>query len=550
MLAVTRRPQSQSTIPVTTPAPYKGLNTIDSLAAMDPAYGLSIQNFIATPQGLSFRSGYRKWATGLPAPATTLMSFNGKNATLNKQFAVCGSVIKDITSGGDVSSGAFTIVSGLNASAPYWQYTSQTAGTGGVSYLVCVNGSDFPRLYDGITWITASQSASPSGPGVFKNVDNNGAAVNIQTFVDVILHQQRLWFVRENSTTAYYCEIAQAGGNLNAFDFGSFFPRGGKLQKLASWTIDTGGGTQSLLVAISSKGDAVIYQGANPADATSWSMLGRYELGSPVGRRCTTAFQGDLLVLTQDGQYAMSKYLQSARLDATQALTYTISNVVSDLVQSLGSSPGFEATVYPGNNTMLLNIPQANQANNFQFCFNTITRGWTQFTGWGALTFNVFNDALYFGGTDYVGLAFIGYKDGADINGSGGNNIVATALTAFTQMAEVTGPGVLKHPKLVKPYIVTGQVNPTIRIGVNTDFNLVPIVGSATVNPVTGAVWDSAVWDSPGSTWVGSLTTFNQWSTPLCYPGTYLALALSISATSDTLWTATNWIVAPGGTFG
>lgn len=133
MAKVNPRPQQARTIPVTTPAPYKGLNTVDSLAAMDPAYGLSIQNFIATPQGLSFRQGYRKWATGLPAAVTTLMSYNAKNALNSKHFAVAGSVIKDITAGGNVSGAGFTAVSGLNASFPYWQYTNQTFGTGGVS---------------------------------------------------------------------------------------------------------------------------------------------------------------------------------------------------------------------------------------------------------------------------------------------------------------------------------------------------------------------------------------------------------------------------------
>ena len=540
-------PQRANVIPVTTPAPYKGLNTVDSLANMDPAYGLSLQDWIATPQGLSQRTGYRKWATGLPARTTSLLTYNGRATTGNKLFAVCGSVIKDITTGGDVSGLSYTVVSGLDASAPYWQYTSQTYSTANANYLVAVNGSDFPRLYDGSTWTTCSQVAVPAAPGQFKTVDNNGAAVNIQNFIDLVLHQQRVWFVSENSTKAYYLDIAQVGGNLNAFDFGPQFSRGGKLLKLAVWTIDGGGGsgTQSMLVAISNKGDVAVYQGTNPSVAADWALAGTYQLGSPVGRRCTLPFEGDLLLLTQDGLYPMSKYMQSARLDARAAITYLISPTISGLVSSLGNTPGFEMVSYPAGDLVLLNIPQADAANNFQFCFQNITKGWTQFTGWGASCFALHNDALFFGGSDYVALAFIGYKDGADITGAGGNNIVATALTAFNQVADLTGPGMLKHAKLVKPYIVTGQVNPTIRIGVNTDFNLVPIVGSATVNPVTGAVWDNATWDDPGSTWVGSLATYNQWSTPLCYPGTYLAFAMSISATSDTLWTGTNWMIAP-----
>ena len=540
------RPQQAQTIPITTPAPWKGLNTIDPLEQMEAAYGLSLQNWIATPQGLSQRTGFRRWAWGLPAAATTLLPYNGRSSTSNRHFAVCGDVIKDITLGGDVSSGAFTVVSGLNASAPYWQYTQMTYSTGSTNYLAMVNGSDAPLLFNGTTWTTCAQVGSPASPGQFKTTDHAGNTVNIATFVDVLTHQQRLWFVAENSTKAYYCDIAQVGGELYPFDFGPWFARGGKLFKLATWSIDNGSGTTARLVAISSKGDVVIYDGNNPATSATWVQSGTYQLGAPVNRRCIVPYQGDLLMLTQDGLYAISKYMQSARLDATQALTYRISNVIADLVSTLSTLPGFELGINPANDTVLLNIPQPDNQSNFQFCFNALTQGWTQFTGWPAITYSNFNDGFYFGSEEYVALAFIGYADDADINGAGGNNILATGLTAFNAMtSDVTGPGMLKHAKLVKPYIVTGQVNPTIRVGVNTDFNLIPITGSATVNPVTGAVWDNAIWDNPGSTWVGSLTTYNQWATPLCWPGTYLAFAISLSATSDTIWSATNWIVAP-----
>ena len=171
---------------------------------------------------------------------------------------------------------------------------------------------------------------------------------------------------------------------------------------------------------------------------------------------------------------------------------------------------------------------------------------WTQFTGWPAQCFQLFNDALYFGGVGQVCLAFQGYADGANINGIGGNNIIGTALSAFTNF---NIPG-LKVVNLVKPYVVTGQSSPTIRVGINSDFNLVPITGSATVNPITGAVWDNAIWDNSGATWVGSLATANQWQDVLSYPGEYIAIALSISAVSQSQWMSTNFSIQPGAAYG
>lgn len=540
---VTKQAQHSRTLPITTAAPVKGLNTVDPLASMDAAYGLSIQNFIATPQGLNVREGYRVWSTGLPGVVSSLMPYHAQITTNSKLFAASVSGFYDVTSGGVVGA---AVVSGLNASNPNWQHAQQTSVS--KNFLVCVNGLDTPRLYDGTTWTTTTQAASPV-LGQFSINDNNAQAVNTTAFVDVMLHQRRMWFTTANSTKAYYTDIDQPTGQLYAFDFGPEFTRGGALHKLVSWSINMGSvsGVQSNLVAISTKGDVLIYVGNNPSVSTNFALSGRYLLGAPCGRRCTIDFQSDVLYLSQDGLYPLSQYIQSSTLNNTDAITTKISNVIGDLITSYGSTPGFDMCIYPGRNVLLLNIPQSSTANNFQFCFNTVTDGWTQFTGWGAQCWGLFNNSLFFGGTGQVCLAFIGYSDGADINGNGGNNIIATALTAFTFMEK---PGVLKHVHQVKPFIVTGASNPTIRVGVNTDFSLIPIVGSATLNPITGAVWDSATWDNGAATWVGSLTTYNQWSTPLCYPADALAFAVSISATSQTMWTGTGWIIEPAGQWG
>jgi len=540
--------QQRSSVTVRMPGLSLGLNTLDNLDQMDPRYGLSIQNFVATNQGLAVRQGYRKWATGLPGSVTSLIPYHGRIAATSKLFAVSNGGIYDVTNGGTVGA---PVVSGLNAANGYWQSVVQSYTNASTGVMVAVNGYDAPRTFDGTNWGTCTQVASPTGPGQFAQTDNNGNAVNINNFVDVLLHQQRLWFVSTNSTKGYYCDIAQAGGSLYAFDFGPFFPTGGKLFKLATWTMDSGGssGTQAMLVAMSDKGDVAVFQGVNPSSSATWSMIGQYKIGSPVGRRCTTQYEGDLLVLTQDGLYPMSQYLQSARVENTSAFTYKISNVISNLVASLPNVPGFEATVYPGANIMMLNVPQSQQSNNFQFCFNTITKGWTQFTGWPAQCFGLFNDAYYFGGTNFVALAFIGYQDGADIYGQGGNNIVATAMSAFATFDEAFGAGVVKHLKLVKPFINSGSAQPAVKVGVNTDFNLIPIVGSATLSPVTGAVWDSAKWDDPNATWVGNLATYNRWNSIASWPGSYVSVVISISATTDTTWTATDLLLTPGGPF-
>lgn len=544
-----RRPQRQSAVLARVSAPVLGMNTKDSLQGMDSRYGLSIQNFIATSQGLSVRQGYRTWATGLPTSVTSLLPYHGKNPLTSKLFAVSGTAIYDCTNAGTVGA---PVVSGLNSSAPYWQFAVQSTSTGTNSYMFAVNGLDAPRMYDGTSWTTCTQVATPAAPGQFKTTDNAGNPVNINNLVDVVLHQQRLWFVAVNSTKAYYCDIASSGGTLYPFDFGAFFPTGGNLQKLAVWTtnIDGTAGNQTVLVALSDHGDVAIYAGNNPAVAGSFNLSGQFKIGSPIGRRCATAFESDLLILTQDGLYPMSKYMADGRANEADALTYKIQPTISDVVTAYASTPGFETIVYPGNDVMLLNVPQSAQANNFQFCFNTQTAGWTQFTGWPAQCWGLYNNQLYFGGTNSVNLAFIGYQDGATIGGAGGNNVVGTAMSAFTTLDDQVGTPGLKKVEQIRPYFATGQANPAISVGINTDFNLTPIVGSATLTPATGAVWDQAKWDDPSATWVGSLTTYNQWQSVASWPANWFAVVISVSATTDTLWAATDYMVKPGGIFG
>lgn len=545
------RSQRRTTVPLTTPAPYKGLNSVDSLAAMDPAFGLQIDNFIATPQGLAMRGGYRTWVTGFTGKPTSFLTYNSTSPAANKFFCVVGSNIYDITSSGTVGS---PVVSGLNASAPYWQSTSQTFSTAGTNYLMAVNGSDSPLLFNGISWTTCTQTASPAAPGQWKDVDANGNPVDIRNFVDILLHQQRLWFVPINSTKAFYGDVASVGGTLTPLDFGPLFPRGGTLHKLATWTMDLGSlaGTQSLLVAISSKGDVVVFQGTNPAVSTSWAMTAQYQLGSPIGRRSVVTYQGDLMVLSQDGLYPLSRYIQSARLDSSAALSYAISTTISDLVSRFSATPGFELLVAAKQNLLILNVPQLDTSQNIQYVFHTISKAWTRFTGWGANCFGIFNDDVYFGGDGYVAYCFQGYKDGASMLDQGGTPITATALTAFTVLGNIQGlgGGSIKHVKAVKPYITTDVSNPTVKVGVNTDYNTIAIVGTASASVPSGGVFDQAKWDDISALWANSSLTYNQWATVLCYPGDALALAISISASGNTMWTSTSWLIDKGGQFG
>lgn len=542
MLATQRRPQKAANQQFpTTPAPFMGIDTVDAYTNMPIQYCISAVNCIAAPSGgITNRMGYEQFTTGFTDPITSFLPYNARNSATSKLFCVSGGDIYDTTSSGAIGA---AVVSGLSTDNVYWQ-SAQAVNTT-TTYMIAVNGANWPQMYDG-SWITCSQVSSPSSPGQFSDNDQNGNAVNMEAFSDVILHAQRWWFVDSGSTIAYYTDIGEVGGQLYAFDFGTLFPRGGCLQKLGSWTIDTGYGVVYNLVAISNIGDVVIFQGNDPSQAVTFALIGQYQLGAPVGLRCIVPLVGDLGYLSTDGLFPLSAYIQSPRVDISSALTYRITPTIQDNIQLYGDTLGWEMVIYPAQKLMLLNVPQGSQTQNTQFVFNMNKniQGWTQFTNWPSQCFCLFEEELYFGGPTFVGLAFQNYVDGAASDGSGGSPITASVLQAFSNL-EVPG---YKDVHQIRPFFTSGQSNPSVSVGINTDFNISAPTGSSSYTPPTGALWGTATWGT--ATWGSTASNPNAWITTLCWPGEYVAPTVSWTASTATSWIGTDWNVTSGNRFG
>lgn len=531
---VTKGPRRQVNQTHTMPAPIGGINTRDPLAAMDETYAISAINFIASPQGLSARQGWKKWATGITGLVSSLFVYKGQGGMPDKMFACAGTGIWDVTP----STAAPTqVVSGLQNAD--WEHVSMT--TNGGNYLVACNGVDTARFYNGTTWNQFTLAATPNAPGQIKT---GGTMTNLNNWKQVIGHQRRLWIVQDNSTTAFYLPIDSMGGDAVAFDFGPVFPRGGRLKALASWGLNTGVGIQNYLVAVSTEGDVAIYSGNNPATATTWALTGTWQLGQPVGMRCFNAYAGDLLYLSQDGLQPLSLYLRSQQTDDSTSLTLLVQNDITSFVQAFSSLKGFEMRSYPGQNLLILNVPQINANQNFQYVYNTITKGWTIFQGWPAQCWTLFNNKLYFGYDGGVGQAFSGYLDATEVDGKGGNSYTATAQQAYSYMG---APSIIKRFQMAKPYLVTSVAAPLVKVGCNVNFSLDPPRGSAALQSTTGSVWDNGMWDI--AIWSNGANTYSNWQ-GLGQVGTTVSLVVSIPVTDSTLWVSTDWVFQAGGIFG
>lgn len=491
---------------------------------MNEAYAINLTNFVATPQGVGVREGYRNYATGITGYVETLMPYVGVGNFPNKLFAAAGSRIYDATNPG----AATQLLTGLLSAQ--WSHTGFSIPGG--NYLVICNGQDSPRHWNGSAWVTWAQVTTPSAPGQISGYDP-------VKFESVITHQRRLWFVEKNTTTAWYLPVNSMGGAAVSFNFGPHFSRGGRLVALASWSMTGGTGMQNMLAAVSSTGDLVIYEGTDPADSTKWSIKGSWRLGAPVGNRCFLQFGGETLYLSQDGLMPLSKYMQTTTTES--ALTDTIRDTISRLTSSQQGLPGFQVHDYLARNLLILNVPQINPDQNFQFIYNTITGGWSAFTGWPAQCWATLGSMVFFGANGKVCQAFNGYKDNANFDGSGGDVYTATAQQAFSYFDK---PGMKKRFVRAKVNLVTASGAPNVRLDCNTDFNLSAPASIGSATPSSAAVWGQAIWGV--AEWSGGLQNYNAWQTlgAIGYAG---SIVLAVAVQAETLWVSTEWEIEPGG---
>jgi hypothetical protein len=174
---------------------------------------------------------------------------------------------------------------------------------------------------------------------------------------------------------------------------------------------------------------------------------------------------------------------------------------------------GWELKSFPQQNLLFLNIPQTENVTQVQFVQNQLTGAWTQFTGWNANTFEIFNGSLYFG--DNNGNVQLAYAGGLDLV----KPIPADMQCAFNYLEHA---GRLKHSTMVRPFIVAdGTLTPTIQI--DTDFVSATVNAPVTILNPAGAIWDVSLWDA--SSWSSGVVTVINWQSCVGL-GTALAIRM------------------------
>lgn len=510
------------------PSPVGGLNARDSIVAMPETDALVMQNWWPQPYGCTIRKGSRKWVTDFPDPVNSLAAWADVDGT-QMLFAWGGTDFYDASTAGTAGT---ALISGLTNDI--WESVVLNNAAGNA--LIALNGFDDAILY------TSGGGAQRivAGDGI---VANTWAGISPQSAVCPTIHQHRLWVVEDGTSNGWFLPPDQRQGTFVKYDFGPLFSKGGFLQFLITWTLDDGSGATDHLIAVSSRGEAVVYQGTDPTDDTKWSLRGVYFIGAPVaGRRGFCKVAGDVYIVTQQGVVSMGNCLTSTKV--TQAQDRFVSDkiqfLLSELIANYSDLFGWDMKYFPKYNMLIVNIPAQSVGSNVQLACNQITGSWTEFRNMDASCWCAFGSTPMF--ADYSGNVMVGWAgnlDYAESDGTGGQMIVAAVQQAYSYAG---APATQKQVGMYRPVFIVGNVI-TIASQIQYDFTE-DYIAPVDPAPITfSSLWGVGLWGT--STWGGGTQVQRGWI-QAGGMGVAASIRMVIQCQTDVLWVSTDYSFISG----
>lgn len=503
-------PQARVTHQRSYSAPIGGWNARDALASMKPHDAVVLNNWFPNTTYVEGRGGYSSHATGMTGNGKTLLVYNKLNGT-SQMFCTTASGIYNVSSAGAVGASVLARTNGKH----HWTMF----GDGTNQWMIAPNGVDKPAYYDGTTWTAVDGVSSPALTGV-----------TTTTIVSAHVFKGRLLFLFNDSLKFGYLPSGSAGGAVSLFDLSGEAAKGGYLVGCGHWTRDGGSGPDDFAVFLTSEGEAIVYQGTNPASATTWAKVGTFTISRPIGRECVIQYGTDCVVLTQDGLFPMAALLQSAESQREQyALSYKIQNAFREAGRSYSGVFGWKVVSFPARGAVIVNVPNAEDGVHYQYVMNAVTKAWCRFTDWGAEDLAVFNGELYFTDSTVVYKAWTTTADN-------GANIDFYGKQAFQQF----GTEEAKHVKLYLP-ILAVDGNVSYGTDIDIDFADEEITNLVSATVVAGATWDVDNWDN--AFWDSDVVVVKQWTSPGEYPGRWISNKLKIRSNSLTIQWMGNTVI-------
>lgn len=489
-------PQTSQTVPI--PAPTGGINTAASGTVLPPGDCVQAINLIAAENGLRSRLGYREWVTGVEGvggdEVRSMIPFSGSDASQDRLFAVTNTTIWDASNATATPSIVHTFTTTGNETG---FGVSCVAVTAGGHFLLYADEENGYHVYSevGNTWAEVQAGAGAT------EIDG----LDPRDIVFVTTFKGRVWFVERASTRAWFLPPGQIYGTVEVLDISTQFRAGGQLVGLWSWTYDGGAGLDDSLVAISTSGDVVIYQGTDPTSATDFGLKGVWYIGdTPAGRKIVREVGGDLLLLSRFGILPISRLVVGATAD--QYTTFKISNLFNQLMLTRAELDGWSMHLHPEDNSLLVVLPDSGSETNQQLAQaqGTPGRGWFRYEDLPIFSAEVWGGQLYFGTKDGRVCVSTGYVDAVRLADPNDYTPVQwQLLTAFGKF----GGGLGVRISAIRTLLIAEGQQPAFEVAARYDYDQTALDAVSLSTPLEGNVWDAAVWDD--GTWDGIASPYN-----------------------------------------
>lgn len=459
--------RAQTSQPITYPAPKGGLVTTMDIASQQPGTATVLRNFFPTLIGSRIRGGSIK--EGLAASGDDLVSaFKYKYGNSEKLFMATSTAIYNMTSPAAPPTTTAADVSGL--SGGNWCAFQHT--NAGVSNLVCLNGADDRRLYNGTSWTTA--------PAITFTDGTTMPQLNYGW-----LFKNREFFLKNGTLDAYYLPVNAVGGAAVVFPLGGVMKKGGSLITGFSWSLESGDGLSDMCVFVSTEGEVAVYAGDDPSSASTFGLKGVYQIGKPLGKNAWIRAGGDILIATSDGLTPISQVFQRDR----QALTLvSVSRPIEDDWRKAANATGggWTLTQWPEQNLVFVTFPANTVVTDTTFVLNVLNGRWSTVSNWRALCYATLQGGLFFGSIN-------GYCWQGDITGSDdGMTFGATYLSQFSPAGSF---GQRANGTLAHMYF-RAKTKPEVLLFAKADYDkTTPSFSTVTEGDASSSEWDIGLWD-------------------------------------------------------
>jgi hypothetical protein len=341
------------------------------------------------------------------------------------------------------------------------------------------------------TWTEATDTwlkiLDGGGPGHINGVDPN-----LLDFVTI--WKKRVWFVERDSGNAWYLVAGEFTGTATQFNFADQFRFGGRLVSLHNWTLDGGQGMDDYLVAVSSAGDIVVYQGTDPASAADFGLVGSWYVGEvPFGNRIATEFSGELYILSVYGLVAMSQVLNGASIQSPDTyITKRISPYIRQTMDDSINDFGWHVHVHPKQSLLFINAPPVAGKPQLAFSLYMGNNSWSMIRDLRKADTANWQGEVYWTSID-TNKIFIqrGHVDAVYLDPQTDGPPQAIEWSMLTAYTDFGNPVAYKRAQFIRPMFVANGV-PAFNAEARYDFDIFEITKAPVFTGLTSGFWGDA----------------------------------------------------------